>query len=191
MEIYLASQNQNKIEEIRACLPPKFKLITLSKEDIGHEIEETGTTLEENACIKAEFVYKLKGGLVFSDDTGLEVDALNNAPGVYSARYSGLAHDSEANMNLLLVNLESQINRKAQFRTVFCLYNGKDKFFFQGILAGQISHSKKGTNGFGYDPIFIPDGFTKTLAELSADKKNEISHRAMALKEMTAYLNSL
>jgi len=161
-----------------------------SLDDIGifEEIPETGTTLSQNACIKAKEAFSICGLNVFSDDTGLEVEALNGAPGVYSARYAGPAKLAKDNMDKLLAELKDKQNRKARFVTVICLiYEGRE-FLFEGELRGEIGHSLKGDNGFGYDPVFIPENQSKTLAELSSEEKNKISHRAKAIEALKAFL---
>jgi len=189
MKIVFATNNTNKLMEVRKILGDQFKVLSL--EDIGcHEdIPEKGQTLEDNALLKAQFVYNKYKVNCFADDTGLEVDALGGAPGVYSARYAGGAgHDSEANMTKLLHELENNNNRKARFRTIITLIiDGKVKNF-EGVVNGEIITQRRGGQGFGYDPIFQPKGYDKTFAELGTDIKNHISHRAMATQKLAEYL---
>ncbi len=189
-KLVFATNNAHKLEEIRAILGSTYDILSLK--DIGCEadIPETAPTLEGNAHLKATYIYEHYGMDCFADDTGLEVEALDGAPGVYSARYGGNGgHDSEANMNLLLENLKEKTNRKAQFRTVISFIEQGKEHFFEGIVKGIITTDKRGESGFGYDPIFQPEGCTETFAELGADVKNSISHRARAVKKLCAYLS--
>ena len=189
-KLVFATNNAHKLEEIRAILGSTYDILSLK--DIGCEadIPETAPTLEGNAHLKATYIYEHYGMDCFADDTGLEVEALDGAPGVYSARYGGNGgHDSEANMNLLLENLKEKTNRKAQFRTVISFIEQGKEHFFEGIVNGIITTDKRGESGFGYDPIFQPEGCTETFAELGADVKNSISHRARAVKKLCAYLS--
>jgi non-canonical purine NTP pyrophosphatase (RdgB/HAM1 family) len=192
MKIVFATNNQNKLIEVRKILGNQFKVLSL--EDIGchDDIPEKGQTLEDNALIKAQYVYNKYHVDCFADDTGLEVDALGGAPGVYSARYAGGAgHDSQANMTKLLHELENNNNRRARFRTVIALIiNGKTKTF-EGIVNGEIITQRRGGEGFGYDPIFQPEGYNKTFAELGTDIKNQISHRARAVQKLADHLKTL
>ena len=192
MKIVFATNNQNKLIEVRKILGNQFKVLSL--EDIGchDDIPEKGQTLEDNALIKAQYVYNKYHVDCFADDTGLEVDALGGAPGVYSARYAGGAgHDSQANMTKLLHELENNNNRRARFRTVIALIiNGKIKTF-EGIVNGEIITQRRGGEGFGYDPIFQPEGYNKTFAELGTDIKNQISHRARAVQKLADHLKTL
>ena len=192
MKIVFATNNQNKLIEVRKILGNQFKVLSL--EDIGchDDIPEKGQTLEDNALIKAQYVYNKYHVDCFADDTGLEVDALGGAPGVYSARYAGGAgHDSQANMTKLLHELENNNNRRARFRTVIALIiNGKTKTF-EGIVNGEIITQRRGGEGFGYDPIFQPEGYNKTFAELGTDIKNQISHRARAVQKLANHLKTL
>jgi len=188
MQIVFASNNKNKIKEIQLLLPSKIQVLSL--EDIGcfEEIPETANTIEGNAIQKANYVTKKYGYNCFADDTGLEVVALNGEPGVYSARYAGEQKDSSDNMDKLLDNLRDKSNRSAQFKTVIALnLNGKQTMF-TGIVKGKIIHEKKGTNGFGYDPIFVAEGYDKTFAELTLEEKSKISHRGLAVQQMVAFL---
>ena len=188
MKIVFATNNQHKLSEIRQILGDRVEVLSL--QDIGCDVDipETGKTLEENALQKAQYVFEHYHTDVFADDTGLEVDALNGAPGVYSARYAGEGHDSEANMSKLLKKLSNNDNRKARFRTVIALIQQGDVHKFEGIVNGQIIRERRGGEGFGYDPIFQPDGYDKTFAELGLDIKNTISHRARAVAKLCAFL---
>lgn len=189
MKIIFASNNKNKVEEIQNQLPAHIQIVTL--EEIGHleDIEENGKTIEENAIIKADFIankYKLP---CFADDTGLEIEALNGAPGVYSARYAGEEKSADKNMNLVLKNLQNISNRKAQFKTVIALNINNKQYLFKGIVKGEITYSKTGENGFGYDPIFEPEHLGKTFAEISLKEKNKLSHRGRAVTQLISFLN--
>lgn len=195
MKIVFATNNQHKLSEIRQILGDSIEVLSLK--DIGCDVDipETGRTLEENALLKAKYVYDHYKMNVFADDTGLEVEALNGAPGVYSARYAGDGHDSEANMTKLLKELEGKDNRRARFRTVIALIQKVGGLscvqrikLFDGIVNGQIIGERRGGEGFGYDPIFLPDGYNQTFAELGMDIKNEISHRAKATQRLADYL---
>lgn len=200
MKIVFATNNQHKLQEIREILGEDIEIVSLK--DIGCDVDipETGNTLEENALQKAQYVYDHYHIDCFADDTGLEVEALDGAPGVHSARYAeGTDHDSEANMAKLLHELEGKDNRKARFRTVIALIQKKDVCpcgctsikqvnRFEGIVKGRIATSKQGTEGFGYDPIFIPEGYDKSFAELGEHIKNGISHRARAVEKLVAFL---
>ena len=188
MKLVFASNNKNKIQEIQALVPNTFQIVSL--EDIGcfEDIPETADTIEGNAILKANYVTEKYGYDCFADDTGLEVDALNGAPGVYSARYAGEQKDANDNMDKLLSELNDKSNRKANFKTVIALnLNGK-QILFTGIINGKIIEEKIGTNGFGYDPIFVADGYEKTFAELSMEEKSTISHRGIAVKELILFL---
>ena len=200
MKIVFATNNQHKLQEIRDILGNEFEIVSLK--DIGFDVDipETGNTLEENAMQKAQYVYDHYNLSCFADDTGLEVEALNGEPGVHSARYAeGTDHDSEANMAKLLRNLEGKDNRKARFRTVIALIQKQDVCpcgctsikkvnRFEGIVDGSIATEKHGTAGFGYDPIFVPEGYDKSFAELGESIKNGISHRARAVAKLAEYL---
>ncbi len=187
-EIVFASHNQNKIDEIRAILGPDFSLRGLNDIHCTEEIPEPFETLEENALAKASHVAKYYGLDCFADDTGLEVDALGGMPGVYSARFAGPEKSSRDNMNKLLKELRHHQNRKARFRTVVALVMQGNHYFFEGIVNGEIATSPRGSEGFGYDPVFIPRGYVHTFAEMSADEKNSISHRKMAIEKLTGFL---
>ena len=203
MKIVFATNNQHKLSEIRQILGSRVEVLSLK--DIGCDVDipETGTTIEANALIKAQYVYDHYHIDCFADDTGLEVEALNGAPGVYSARYAAvdyaavgyaatpsqpLDHDSEANMTRLLRELGENNNRRARFRTVIALIQQGEVHEFEGIVDGQIIRERRGGEGFGYDPIFQPDGYDQTFAELGLDIKNQISHRARATAKLADYL---
>ncbi len=184
MQLVFATHNPNKAREIQHILGPGFEVKTLT--DIGclEEIPETADTLEENALLKARYVKASYGYDCFSEDTGLEVEALGGAPGVHTARYAGEAKDPNANMDLLLQNLAPHENRKARFRTVIALVRDGRETLLEGICPGHIAETKSGQQGFGYDPVFIPDGYRETFAELGDDVKNRISHRAVATEKL-------
>ena len=182
-KLVFATNNAHKLEEIRAILGDKVEVLSLKDIRCEADIPETADTLEGNAALKAEYIHTHYGMDCFADDTGLEVEALDGAPGVYSARYAGgEGHDSEANMKKLLAELEGKENRKAQFRTAICLIEGGEKHLFEGIVKGEIIREKKGSSGFGYDPVFFLPELGKTYAELTPAEKNAISHRARALQ---------
>ncbi|TCO96295.1 XTP/dITP diphosphohydrolase [Bacteroides heparinolyticus] len=183
-----ATNNTHKLEEVSAILGKKIELLSMKDIDYNVDIPETADTLEGNALIKARYIFENYHLDCFADDTGLEVEALNGAPGVYSARYAGDAHDSEANMKKLLKEMENVENRRARFRTVFALIiNGKEHLF-EGIVKGEIIKNRKGTSGFGYDPVFVPEGYSQTFAEMGNELKNKISHRAMATQKLCHFL---
>lgn len=185
-----ATNNAHKLEEVSAILGNKVELLSMKDIDCRVDIPETADTLEGNALIKARYIFENYHVDCFADDTGLEVEALNGAPGVYSARYAGNAHNSEANMKKLLQDMEGMENRKARFRTVFALIiNGKEHLF-EGIVKGEITKHRRGTAGFGYDPIFIPEGYTQTYAEMGNELKNKISHRALAMEKLCRFLKA-
>lgn len=189
-KLVFATNNAHKLEEIRAILGDKVEVLSLKDIQCDVDIPETADTLEGNAVLKAEYIYRHYGLDCFADDTGLEVEALNGAPGVYSARYAGgEGHDSEANMRKLLVEMEGKTNRKAQFRTAICLIEGGVEHLFEGVVKGEIIEEKRGASGFGYDPVFMPEGYTETFAEMGSEEKNRISHRARAVQALCAYLN--
>ena len=192
--IVFATNNQHKLQEIREILSPEFEIVSLKEIGCHEDIPETGNTLEENALQKARYISERYHISCFADDTGLEVEALEGAPGVHSARYAeGTDHDSEANMTKLLRKLEGKENRQARFRTVIALIElGEDEtenvHLFEGIVEGHISTERQGTEGFGYDPIFVPEGYEKSFAALGETIKNHISHRARAVKKLADYL---
>ena len=188
MKIIFATHNQNKVEELKQIVPSKYSLLSLN--DIGciEEIKETGSTLEENAQIKADYVRYKYGLDCFSDDSGLEIDALGGAPGVYSARYAGDQKNNDANIEKIWKELKGIMNPKAIFRSVIYVHLNKKKICFQGKVEGSIIYEKRGLEGFGYDPIFIPKGYKKTFAELGDTTKNKISHRALAIVQLVKLL---
>lgn len=189
-KIVFATHNKHKLEEVAEMLSPAFQVVGLTDIGCDEDIAETEETLEGNAFLKANYVYQNYGLNCFSDDTGLEVLALNGEPGVYSARYAGEGRDSNDNMDKLLSNLKSEDDRSAQFRTVFVLLINGEKYQFDGIVEGCIGHEKRGSKGFGYDPVFIPEGYNQTFAELGNDVKNKISHRARATQKLIDFLNN-
>ena len=191
MRLVFATNNKNKLSEIRDILGKEIEVLSLKDISCDVDIPETADTLEGNSMQKAEYIYNNYGMNVFADDTGLEVDALNGEPGVYSARYAGgEGHDSEANMKKLLSKLNGVTNRKARFRTSVALILDGERYSFEGIVNGEILTEKSGTEGFGYDPIFKPDGYDKSFAELGIEIKNKISHRANAIKKLTEFLKT-
>ena len=193
-ELVFATNNEHKLSELRAIVGDKFRILGLKDIGCTDEIKEDGTTLKGNALIKARYVKDHYGYDCFADDTGLEVPSLGGEPGVHSARYAeGTDHDSEANMQKLLSRLEGSDDRRAQFRTVICLARKNDiadYTLFEGVVRGTISTEKQGTEGFGYDPIFVPEGYTESFAQLGMDIKNGISHRARAVAKLAQYLCS-
>lgn len=189
-KLVFATNNAHKLDEIRAILGDKIEVLSLKDINCDADIPETADTLEGNAALKAEYIYKNYGLDCFADDTGLEVEALGGAPGVYSARYAGGdGHDSEANMRKLLKELDGEQNRKAQFRTAICLIEQGEEHLFEGIVKGSIIEQKRGVSGFGYDPVFMPEGYEETFAEMGNAEKNKISHRARAVEKLCEYLN--
>ncbi|MBR1719355.1 MAG: non-canonical purine NTP diphosphatase [Phocaeicola sp.] len=174
--------------EIKAILGEQIDILSLNDINCHVDIPETADTLEGNAKMKAEYIYQHYHLDCFADDTGLEVRALNGAPGVFSARYAGEGHDSQENMKKLLEHLKGKTNREAQFRTAICLIENGEEHLFDGLVIGKIIEEKRGEAGFGYDPVFVPDGYDKTFAELGEDIKNQISHRARAVKKLCDYL---
>ena len=196
MKIVFATNNPHKLSEIREILGERFEVLSLNDIGCHADIPETSDNLEGNALLKALYIYENYHISCFADDTGLEVDALNGAPGVFSARYAGEGHDSEANMQKLLHELGENNNRNARFRTVIALiiidediHKAKDVRTFEGIVEGKITREKHGNEGFGYDPIFQPNGYDETFAQLGMDIKNHISHRAKAVEKLAQYLN--
>jgi XTP/dITP diphosphohydrolase len=189
MQLVFASNNQNKIKEIQKLLPESIQILSL--EDIGCfiDIPETADTIEGNAILKANYVTENYGYPCFADDSGLEIDALNGEPGVYSARYAGPQRNDHDNMDKVLQQLEEQTNRKANFKTVICLNLNGEQHLFTGTINGEIIKEKLGDNGFGYDPIFQAEGHTKTFAQLTLEEKSGISHRGIAVKQLVALLN--
>lgn len=188
--LVFATNNNNKVTEVRSILKGKFNILSLTEAGIQIDIPEPYNTIEENACQKARVIHKLINDDCFAEDTGLEVVALNGEPGVKSARYAGNNRSFENNIDKLLANLTDKENRKAQFRTVICLIiKGKEKLF-EGICKGSIIAERRGTSGFGYDPVFIPDDSIKTFAEMSMTEKNLFSHRRIAIEKLTAFLKT-
>lgn len=191
MKLIFATQNENKAQEIQSLLPEYFKIITLKDIRCFDEISETAETLEGNSLLKASFISETYNLNCFADDTGLEIEALDNRPGVYSARYAGPEKSAAANINKVLLELEGKTARNAQFRTIITLILNTSIFTFEGIVQGEIILEKRGENGFGYDPIFVPDGALKTFAEMTLTEKNQYSHRARAFQKMIEFLNEL
>ncbi|MDO4782756.1 MAG: non-canonical purine NTP diphosphatase [Capnocytophaga felis] len=190
-KLVFATHNKNKMREIQSLMPEDIQLLSLDDINCFEDIEETESTIEGNAILKANYIKKKYGYDVFADDTGLEVKALDDQPGVYSARYAG-SHKSDAdNMQLLLQNMEEKTNREAQFKTVIALCLGDDTHIFEGIIKGTITTAPMGTNGFGYDPVFQPIGFSQTFAQLPLTTKNEISHRGKAFKKLLSFLRKI
>lgn len=188
MKLVFASNNNNKLLEIRQQLPASIEILSLADIGCTEDIPETAHTIEGNAILKADYVTATYGLNCFADDTGLEVDALDDAPGVHSARYAGLQKDANDNMDLLLKNLDGKENRNARFKTVIALNLDGEQHLFTGIVAGKIIHEKRGKLGFGYDPLFIPDGFTTTFAEISLAEKALLSHRGRAVAQLIDFL---
>ena len=186
-KMVVATNNAHKLKEIAAILGQEIELLSLKDIQCYADIPETADTLEGNARQKAMYIYENYGMDCFADDTGLEVESLGGAPGVFSARYAGDGHDSEANMQKLLKELAGKENRKAQFRTVICLIRNGKEHLFEGIVKGEIIQEKRGGAGFGYDPIFVPEGYDLTFAELGDDVKNTISHRARAVEKLCQF----
>ena len=188
MKLVFATNNRHKLDEVRAIVGDRVEVLSLNDIECHDEIPETADTLQGNALIKARYIYDKYGLNCFADDTGLEVEALGGEPGVYSARYAGEECSSEANMQKLLNNLTGKSNSNAQFRTVIALIiNGEEKLF-NGIVKGSITEEKRGDSGFGYDPIFIPEGFSESFAQMSSEQKNSISHRYRATEQLSNYL---
>lgn len=188
MKLVFATNNLNKLAEVQKMLPNSIKLLSLKDISCFEDIEETATTLEGNAQIKANYVTEKFGLNCFADDTGLEVESLNNEPGVYSARYAGEPTNAEKNMQKLLRNLTNKTNRKAKFRTSICLNLDGNQFLFDGICTGEILTEKHGEKGFGYDPIFKPEGYNESFAQITSEEKNKISHRGLAIQKLVSFL---
>ena len=189
MKLIFASHNEHKTTEIRQLLPPEIQLLSLNDLNYYDEIEESAATLEGNALLKATHVFTLFKLPCFADDSGLEVEALDNRPGVYSARYAGEPKNDDRNIAKLLDDLKGSTNRSARFRTVITLILPTTTLSFEGIIEGEITHEKKGSNGFGYDPVFQPIESSITFAQMSMEQKNTISHRALALEKMISFLS--
>ncbi len=191
IELVFATNNRHKLDEVAAKIGSGIKLLTLADIGCTEDIEETGTTFNENASIKSRFIYERYGYNCFGDDSGLEIDALGGEPGVYSARYAGKHGDHEANIAKVLSKMDGVTDRSARFRTVISLiWQGKE-YFFDGTIEGTIRLQQHGTGGFGYDPIFEPAGYDITFAEMTMDQKNSISHRALAVEQLVQFLNSI
>lgn len=191
MKLVFATANQNKAKEIQALLPKVIRVLSLKDIHCFEEIPETSSTIEGNASQKAYYVYEKYGYNCFADDTGLEIEALNGRPGVMSARYAGETKNADDNISKILFELQNSSNRKARFKTIISLIiDGKEQLF-EGIVSGTILTEKRGNNGFGYDPVFVPEGYSKTFAEMDLSEKNTISHRAIAVKRLIDYLNNL
>ena len=188
MKLVFATNNKHKLQEVRDIVGNRVEVLSLNDIDCHDEIPETASTLQGNALIKARYIYEKYGLDCFADDTGLEVEALDGAPGVYSARYAGEECDSEANMQKLLQNLTEKDTRNAQFRTVIALIIKGEELLFNGIVKGTIATEKRGNSGFGYDPIFIPEGYSESFAQMSGEMKNCISHRFRATQQLSDYL---
>lgn len=187
-KLVFATNNRHKLEEVGDVLKDQLRILSLKEINCFDDIPETADTLEGNALIKATHVYDTYGYDCFADDTGLEVEALGGRPGVYSARYAGEDQNAARNMEKLLRELEGSTNRRARFRTVVALIEGGKVSYFEGKIEGQIIEQQRGSAGFGYDPVFVPDGYSQTFAELGSELKNKISHRALAVKELIEYL---
>lgn len=190
MKIIFATNNQHKVDEIRSALPNNFSIISLKEAGIDIDIPEPHDTLQENAAEKVRTIFNLTKTNCFSEDTGLEVYSLNNEPGVHSARYAGEEKSFDNNIEKLLSKLGNSLERRARFRTVICLILESKEYFFEGICEGEIINEKRGGQGFGYDPIFIPTGSGKTFAEMSMDEKNSFSHRRKAVDKLVVFLNN-
>ena len=190
MKLVFATNNTHKLEEIKALLGDTLEIISLKELGCFQEIPEDHDTLEGNALQKALYIHDKYHVNCFADDTGLEIKALNNAPGIYSARYAGPQHNSEANMQKVLLEMKNIHQRAAQFRTVIALILNGENYFFEGVVKGEILHEKQGERGFGYDPIFKPAGFTSSFAEMSLADKNQISHRGQATQKLVTFLHN-
>lgn len=188
MELIIASQNQNKLVEFKKILGDKINLFSLSDIGLNQEIPENEKTIKKNAMFKAKFVNIQTGKNVFADDTGLEIDSLNGEPGVYSARYSGVERNSAKNIELVLTKLKNKSNRNSRFKTIISLILDGKSVNFEGVVEGKITEEIRGSNGFGYDPIFQPNGYASTFGEMSLNEKNKISHRSIAINKMVQYL---
>ena len=190
MELIFASQNRHKIEEIKPLLPPSIKLISLTDKGFTDEIPETSPTLQGNALQKAQFIFDKYHVPCFADDTGLEIEALDGRPGVYSARYAGENKSADDNIQKILAELNGKENRAAAFKTVIALVGFDKPLFFEGVLKGSITTDKRGSNGFGYDPVFMPEGYSITLAQMSMEEKNKLSHRGNAVRKFAEWLKN-
>lgn len=191
MELVFVTANTHKAAEVQKVVSKAIKIVSLKDINCNDDIEETANTFQGNALLKAKHVYNKYNKNCFADDSGLEVEALNNEPGVFSARYAGVPKSDKKNTAKLLKNLEGIENRKARFRTVIALILDGQEHLFEGIIEGTIAQQPIGTNGFGYDPVFVPDGYTKTFAQMTSEEKNQISHRAIAVSKMNEFLKSI
>ncbi|HVV55826.1 MAG TPA: non-canonical purine NTP diphosphatase [Mucilaginibacter sp.] len=189
VQLVFVTNNRHKLDEVAQKLNGAIRLLTLSDIGVNEDIAETGKTFEENASIKSHYIYDRYDRNCFADDSGLEVDALNGEPGVYSARYAGKHGDHDANIDKLLAMLEGIENRKARFVCIISLVWKDREYFFDGTVTGTIRHERAGTGGFGYDPVFQPDGYDITFAEMSMEEKNRLSHRARAVEKLVEFLN--
>lgn len=189
MELIFSSNNQHKIREIKSIIGTGFEISGLDEFNITEDIPENEATLEGNALAKARYVHRITGKNVFADDTGLETEALKGLPGVHSARFAGESKNSEANIEKLQMMLHGKTNRKARFRTVIALIWNDNEYLFEGVAEGEIIKDKRGTEGFGYDPVFVPEGRVKTFAEMNLEDKNRISHRAKAFEKLKSFLS--
>lgn len=190
MRLIFATNNQNKLNEVKALLPKSIELVSLAEINFHNDIPETADTIEGNASIKSKTIYSITNTNVFSDDSGLLVEALNGAPGVHSARYAGEQKSDDDNIQKLLLELNGKENRKAHFKTVMSLMLEGKEYLFEGIINGTIILEKRGSNGFGYDPVFVPDGYNKTFAEMTKEEKSSISHRGIALKKLVEFVKT-
>jgi len=190
IRLCFATNNAHKLEEVQAMMPAHLEIISLKDIGCTEELPENQRTIEGNALEKAQFIFEKFGIDCFADDTGLEVDSLGGEPGVDTAHYAGPERDAQKNMDLLLKNLQGKANRNARFKTVFALFWQGEMYSFEGLVKGRISTEKKGDQGFGYDPIFIPEGFSESFAELGSEIKNRLSHRAAATKQLVAFLGN-
>lgn len=191
MKLIFATHNLNKLKEVKSLIPNNIEILSLDDINLLEEIEETATTIEGNALLKVKTIYNQTHVNCFADDSGLLVDALNGEPGVYSARYAGEQKNDNDNIDKLLEELKNKENRKAHFKTVMALIIDGKEYLFEGKIEGEIITERKGTNGFGYDPIFVPDGYNETFAELDASTKNAISHRGIALKKLLEFVKTI
>lgn len=188
-KLVFATNNKHKLEEVSSVSQDSIEILSLKDINCFDDIPETADTLKDNALMKAQYIYDKYSYDCFADDTGLEVEALGGRPGVFSARYAGEDQNSERNIKKLLSELEGETNRKAKFRTVVALIENGEIKYFEGIIKGHITNKPVGSSGFGYDPVFIPEGFSQTFAEIGSELKNKISHRALAINELKKYLN--
>lgn len=190
MDLVFATNNKHKLQEVKHIIGDRFNIISLNELECFEDIPETENTLEGNALLKARYIHQRFNCNCFADDTGLEIEALDGKPGVFSARYAGEQCSFEDNIHKILLELEGKTNRSALFRTVIALIINDKEYLFEGNIKGKIIDSKKGIAGFGYDPVFIPEGYSETFAEMGNDLKNTISHRALAIQKLTEFLNS-